>query len=85
MLKYEVCTHFLILPDADKPYLARTYFTVMVTQRDHDRIYNAGRREQLEQDISMIRDIVDRSEDYMDFRTKLSNELRKLDQSITES
>lgn len=56
----------------------------MVSQRDHDRIYNAGRREQLEQDISMIRDIVDRSEDYMDFRTRLSNELRKLDRSITE-
>lgn len=57
---------------------------MVISQRDHDRIYNAGRREQLEQDISMIRDIVDRSEDYMDFRSKLGNELRKLDHSITE-
>ncbi len=56
----------------------------MVTKREYDRIYNSGRREQLEQDISMIRDIVDRSEDYNDFREKLTDELRKLDLNVIE-
>lgn len=55
----------------------------MVTQREHDRIYNAGRKEQLEQDIAMMRDVIDRSENYDEFRARLTDELRKLDTSVT--
>ena len=55
----------------------------MVTKREYDRIYNNGRREQLEQDI-MMKDIIDRSEDYTDFREKLTDELRKLDLNIMD-
>ncbi|HKJ96749.1 MAG TPA: hypothetical protein VJ944_03285 [Thermoplasmataceae archaeon] len=56
----------------------------MVTKREYEKIYNAARKEQLEQDIAMIKDIVERSEDYMDFRAKLSDELRKLDLNVIE-
>lgn len=55
----------------------------MVTQREHDRIYDAGRKEQLEQDIAMMRDVIDRSENYDEFRARLTDELRKLDTSVT--
>ena len=55
----------------------------MVSQREHDRIYNAGRKEQVEQDIAMMKDVIDRSENYEDFRARLADELRKLDASIS--
>lgn len=76
--------HFLIFSDTGKSYVGMVDLcTMVVTQREHNRIYDSARREQLEQDIAMIRDIVDRSEDYADFQYKLATELRKLDHSIT--
>lgn len=56
----------------------------MVSKREYEKIYNAARIEQLEQDISMIKDIADRSEDYTDFKNKLSDELRRLDLNVVE-
>ena len=56
----------------------------MVSKREYDRIYDSGRKEQLEQDIAMIKSVVERSEDYDDFRQRLSDELRKLDLNMFE-
>lgn len=56
----------------------------MMTKREYDRIYRAGRKEQLEQDLSMLKDVVERSEDYQDFRAKLFDQIKRLDLNITD-
>ncbi len=56
----------------------------MITKREYEKIYRAGRKEQLEQDLSMLKDVVERSEDYNDFRSKLADQIRRLDLNVAE-
>lgn len=56
----------------------------MISKREYERIYRAGRKEQLEQDLAMLRDVVERSEDYNDFKGRLADQIRRLDLNVSE-
>lgn len=56
----------------------------MISKREYERIYRAGRKEQLEQDLSMLRDVVERSEDYNDFRARLADQIKRLDLNVSD-
>ena len=45
----------------------------------YSEAYNKGRKEQLEQDLEMIRGVAFRSENFEDFKQLLRDEIRKVD------
>lgn len=44
--------------------------------------YEKGRNEQLEQDMSMIQEVLRRSEDFEDFRALLEKEIKRVDTRV---
>lgn len=49
------------------------------SEGDYTTGYRAGKSEQLRNDISLIRDVAFRSNNFEDFKIKLRDELKKID------
>lgn len=56
----------------------------MICQTDRYKIYAAGKREQLEHDVAMIRYAMDQSNSYQDFKGRLSEQINNLDLELIQ-
>lgn len=54
----------------------------MVSDTQRSRLYAAGKKEQLEHDVAMIQDVLDKSYNIDEFRQRLAEQLSNLDMEL---